>query len=275
MGLSLLSALPFLIEFAFGVEEAGQSERPALAGIIGVGETQASEHARVESFVALHNVAGSALKLLCRLLYFQKHWNLALQLLGTHLRGCLEYDAAVCASLRVEPPSTSPLLDLLQIIDQSYVEPSQMPSYLNVAVGARREAQDCTANAWIQRESGDTTFVQVDLLQLARNIRDAATRNGSPADQIQYFVEEGTRWTHQVAAAARVNRSGTSTWLSRPPRRWPSRRAASCCTSICWRRARSSRCCRASPTRRSRCTSRCCRRSSRCWCARTPTSGPT
>ena len=45
---------------------------------------------------------------------------------------------------------------------------------------------------------GDITYVQVDLLQLARNIRDVATRNGSPADQIQYFVDEGTRWTYQV-----------------------------------------------------------------------------
>ena len=88
--------------------------------------------------------------------------------------------------------------DLLQIVDQSFVEPSQMPAYLNVEEYFACETQDCTANAWIQRESGDTTYVQVDLLQLARNIRDVATRNGSPADQIQYFVDEGTRWTYQV-----------------------------------------------------------------------------
>ena len=73
-----------------------------------------------------------------------------------------------------------------------------MPAYLNVEEYFACETQDCTANAWIQRESGDTTYVQVDLLQLARNICDVATRNGSPADQIQYFVDEGTRWTYQV-----------------------------------------------------------------------------
>lgn len=196
--MNLLSALPFLIEFANGAQENGQNQRPMLAEIIGIGEAQESEHSRIENFVALHNVAGYTLKLLCLLLYFQKHWNLSLQLLGTHLRACLEYDASVCDSLRVDPPSTSPLLDLLQIVDQSFVEPSQMPAYLNVEAYFACETQDCTANAWIQRESGDTTYVQVDLLQLARNIRDVATRNGSPADQIQYFVDEGTRWTYQV-----------------------------------------------------------------------------
>ena len=116
------------------MKEGEISKRPMLAQLIGVGETRASEHSSIENFVSLHNVAGYTLKLLCLLLYFQKHWNLSLQLLGKHLQACLEYDVSVCESLRVEQPSTSPLLDLLQVIDQSYMEPSQMPSYLNVDV---------------------------------------------------------------------------------------------------------------------------------------------
>ena len=58
--------------------------------------------------------------------------------------------------------------------------------------------QDCTADCWIQREIGNTTFQQLDLPHLARNIVKKARENNIAPDQAQFFAMEGTAWSRQV-----------------------------------------------------------------------------
>ena len=118
-GQSLLSIFPSLLR-------ASQNGGNSLS-------TQSlSSTTEMDRFVALHHLIGMTMKLLCMLLHHQKQWGLSLQLVGSSLQACLVYDSNVCELMHISMSSTSPLLDCLQVIDQSYIDPSSMPPYLNV-----------------------------------------------------------------------------------------------------------------------------------------------
>ena len=69
------------------------------------------------------------------LLYQQKKYHIGLQLLSDEIRAIFTYMEnvrTIFISSEIPAPSTSPLLDSLSLLDQSYAEPSNKPLYINV-----------------------------------------------------------------------------------------------------------------------------------------------
>lgn len=67
----------------------------------------------------------------------------------------------------------------------------------------------------MQRSVGDTVFMQVNLLQLARAIERAALANGAAPEEARFFVAQGTQWTQEVRVGPAVELSGTRGWRRR------------------------------------------------------------
>lgn len=75
------------------------------------------------------------LSILCILFYQQKQYHIGLQLVGDELTSLFVYSEdvrKVFVASDVPPPSTSPLLDTLSLIDQQFAEPDGRPEYMNV-----------------------------------------------------------------------------------------------------------------------------------------------
>ena len=91
----------------------------------------------------MYRCVAFAFKTLAILLFQQKRLGLSLQLLGEQLQSILEYDDRIWgyfADPGSPKPTSSPLLDALSLIDQTYAAPANMPVYLNVGVGEGGEA---------------------------------------------------------------------------------------------------------------------------------------
>ena len=84
-----------------------------------------------------YQLVAFSLKTLSLVLFHQKRLALSLQLLTDQLQDVLEYNDKIRGYFddSVPKPSTSPLLDALALLDQSYSEPENMPAYLNVGGG--------------------------------------------------------------------------------------------------------------------------------------------
>ena len=100
-----------------------------------------SSQRRTDS-LGLYQLVAFSLKTLTLVLFHQKRLALALQLLTDELQDVLEYNDGIRRYFDTSSPkpSTSPLLDALALLDQSYGEPANMPAYLNVGGGWGREA---------------------------------------------------------------------------------------------------------------------------------------
>ena len=88
----------------------------------------------------MYRCVAFAFKTLAILLFQQKRLGLSL---GEQLQSILEYDDRIWgyfADPGSPKPTSSPLLDALSLIDQTYAEPANMPVYLNVGVGEGGEA---------------------------------------------------------------------------------------------------------------------------------------
>lgn len=125
----LLSAFPFLLEHASQIYIPQLGGQPQFISSF--------QPYQLEEILGLYSLLYYSYSILTILLYQQKKYHIGLQLLSDEIRAIFTYMEnirTIFVSSEIPAPSTSPLLDSLSLLDQSYSEPSNKPSYINVSL---------------------------------------------------------------------------------------------------------------------------------------------